>query len=244
MTDTSGRDWQVGSISNGHILTLAGWVPLRDVPTGHPAHYRPGDVVAGHAYTGSEWVPLAPNPTNGPMSQAAQTKSLWRRPVFWVAVVVGLAVLGSVSNAMDEPSDEAVSRSAAAPEATKSPGQANAKPEKKHESPKPKPTPLAPPAPPPPPADPNVINGLKVDPNITCGGDDFSSRVSGVITNVSSETMSYVSITFNLYDASGAVLGNAWANMNNLPPGTDWKYEAVGSGGTFAKCAVADVVAW
>jgi hypothetical protein len=37
-----------------------------------------------------------------------------------------------------------------------------------------------------------------------------------------------VQVTFNLYDKSGAQLGTAVDNINNLEPNGTWKYKALG----------------
>lgn len=58
--------------------------------------------------------------------------------------------------------------------------------------------------------------------------DDFSTTITGKITNNTDKTYSYVQVTFSLYDSEGALLGTALANVNNLEGGGVWKFEAVG----------------
>ena len=50
--------------------------------------------------------------------------------------------------------------------------------------------------------------------------------ISGVLKNISNRKLSYVSITFTLYDKNGYNIGTAMANMNYLDAGGTWKYEA------------------
>lgn len=50
--------------------------------------------------------------------------------------------------------------------------------------------------------------------------------IDGTFTNSSDKDYNYVSITYNLYDADGAQIGNAYANTSNLKAGSDWKFEA------------------
>lgn len=52
--------------------------------------------------------------------------------------------------------------------------------------------------------------------------------ITGSAKNTSSRTMSYVSITFTLYDSAGNVVGTAIANQAGLGGGETWKYSATG----------------
>ena len=54
----------------------------------------------------------------------------------------------------------------------------------------------------------------------------YYAYITGTFSNNSSEELSYVSITYNLYDADGNIIGNAYANANNVGAGSSWKYEA------------------
>lgn len=58
-------------------------------------------------------------------------------------------------------------------------------------------------------------------------GDYGSKRINGQLKNISGETISYVQITFALYDKDGAQVGTAAANINNLTAGSVWKYSAI-----------------
>ncbi len=52
--------------------------------------------------------------------------------------------------------------------------------------------------------------------------------ITGSAKNTSSRTMSYVSITFTLYDSAGNVVGTAIANQAGLGGGETWRYSASG----------------
>jgi len=51
--------------------------------------------------------------------------------------------------------------------------------------------------------------------------------VVGQVRNNADRTYSYVQVTINLYDNSGAQVGSTLANVNNLEPGGLWKFKAV-----------------
>ena len=67
--------------------------------------------------------------------------------------------------------------------------------------------------------------------------------MTGTITNESGSEKGYVQVSFGLYDKSGALLGSALANVNNLASGTNWKYKAVGFVPEFDTCKLEDVSA-
>ena len=52
--------------------------------------------------------------------------------------------------------------------------------------------------------------------------------ITGSAKNITSRTMSYVSITFTLYDSAGNVVGTAIANQAGLTAGKTWVYSATG----------------
>jgi len=58
--------------------------------------------------------------------------------------------------------------------------------------------------------------------------DDFTIKITGTVVNRRGKNLRYVQITYKLYDESGAQVGTALANINNLEPGGTWKFEAVG----------------
>lgn len=57
-------------------------------------------------------------------------------------------------------------------------------------------------------------------------GEYGNKTITGSLRNVSGKTISYVQITFALYDADGAQIGTAVANINNLTADSVWKYSA------------------
>ena len=52
-------------------------------------------------------------------------------------------------------------------------------------------------------------------------------QINGTVVNNSNRAYDYVQIEFSVYDASGALIGSAMDNCNNLKAGGTWKYEAV-----------------
>lgn len=54
-----------------------------------------------------------------------------------------------------------------------------------------------------------------------------SYSVTGTFTNTSGKEMSYVQISYRMLDEDGAQVGTAWANTNNLPDGSAWKFDAM-----------------
>lgn len=59
-------------------------------------------------------------------------------------------------------------------------------------------------------------------------GDEYGVTISGVFTNQTEEDLSYVQVTYTLFDSEGAQIGSAYANANNLAAGGSWKFEAIG----------------
>ena len=73
------------------------------------------------------------------------------------------------------------------------------------------------------PADKYSIDGEELT------GDAYSCKISGVYTNKADKDLSYVQVSYNLFDADGNQIGTALANTNNLADGGTWKFEAFGS---------------
>lgn len=73
------------------------------------------------------------------------------------------------------------------------------------------------------PADRYSIDGEELS------GDAYSCKISGVYTNKAGKDLSYVQVSYNLFDADGNQIGTALANTNNLADGGTWKFEAFGS---------------
>lgn len=51
--------------------------------------------------------------------------------------------------------------------------------------------------------------------------------ITGTLKNNSGRTANYVQISFNLYDKSGAQVGQAFANVSNLDADGNWKFKAM-----------------
>lgn len=63
--------------------------------------------------------------------------------------------------------------------------------------------------------------------NITDTNEGFSGSIVGTIVNTSDQTYGYVQIELNLYDSSGAQVGSALDNINNLEPHGRWNFSAM-----------------
>lgn len=59
-------------------------------------------------------------------------------------------------------------------------------------------------------------------------GDAYSTKISGILTNNTNDQLSYVQVSYNLFDADGNQIGTALANTNNLAADGTWKFEAAG----------------
>lgn len=60
-------------------------------------------------------------------------------------------------------------------------------------------------------------------------GDEWSSKITGTFTNTSGKEFSYISVSYNLYDADGNQIGTAIDSTSNLADGGTWKFEAYGT---------------
>lgn len=54
----------------------------------------------------------------------------------------------------------------------------------------------------------------------------YSADVVGTAVNRTGRDLSYVSVSFNVLDQAGAVVGDAFTNMTNLRTGQSWHFEA------------------
>ena len=63
-------------------------------------------------------------------------------------------------------------------------------------------------------------------------GDSYTSKITGTFTNNSGEKLSYVSVSYSLFDAEGNQVDTAYASTSNLDAGGAWKYEATALSGT------------
>lgn len=71
--------------------------------------------------------------------------------------------------------------------------------------------------------------------------DDYSTKIAGTLTNNTDKEIGYLQISYTLYDADGAQVGSAFANVNNLEAGGVWKFEAVSFESGVADYKLADV---
>lgn len=74
--------------------------------------------------------------------------------------------------------------------------------------------------------------------------DGFAFYVTGTIKNNTDKQYTYVQVTFNLYDADGAQIGTALANINNLESNGTWKFKAIGPTEKPASYKLADITGW
>lgn len=77
--------------------------------------------------------------------------------------------------------------------------------------------------------------------NVEMTADEFSTTISGTLTNATDKQVGYIQLSYTLYDADGAQIGTAFANTSNLDAGGVWKFEAVGLEGNVADYKLADV---
>jgi hypothetical protein len=70
---------------------------------------------------------------------------------------------------------------------------------------------------------------------------EYGGEITGMVINRRSEKLGYVQITFSLYDNSGAQVGSAMANINNLDSGGKWKFSASTFGTDYAKYKFAEL---
>ena len=74
--------------------------------------------------------------------------------------------------------------------------------------------------------------------------DGFAYYVTGTIKNNTDKQYSYVQVTFNLYDADGAQIGTALANINNLEANGTWKFKALGTTEDVSSYKLAEITGW
>jgi hypothetical protein len=77
---------------------------------------------------------------------------------------------------------------------------------------------------------------------VTAGPVPPISLITGVAKNVSGHRVRLVTLSFKLYDASGAVIGDAVAQAQNLDVGESWRYQATTTI-PFAKTVISDISA-
>lgn len=73
---------------------------------------------------------------------------------------------------------------------------------------------------------------------------EFARYVVGVVRNNSTHTYSYVQVSINLYDGSGAIVGSTLANMNSLEPSQKWKFKAIVTEESAVRSQIKDVTGY
>jgi len=56
--------------------------------------------------------------------------------------------------------------------------------------------------------------------------EDYDVKITGVLTNNTDKDVTYIQISYNLYDADGNQVGSAFDSISNLKAGGTWKFEA------------------
>lgn len=72
-------------------------------------------------------------------------------------------------------------------------------------------------------------------------GPQGGAAIVGSAVNVSAKSLTTVLVTFNLYDQQENLVGNAYATVNGLEPGRQWRFEAPAAPG-FASFKLAQVL--
>jgi len=75
-------------------------------------------------------------------------------------------------------------------------------------------------------------------------GDYGTKYIVGRIQNTGKKTYSYVQVTINLYDDSGAQVGSTLDNINNLEPGGIWKFKAMWLEDDATKYKIKEITGW
>lgn len=57
--------------------------------------------------------------------------------------------------------------------------------------------------------------------------DEWSTKITGTVTNNSGERASYIQVDYSLYDETGAKIGSAMTNISGLEAGERWNFEAM-----------------
>lgn len=72
----------------------------------------------------------------------------------------------------------------------------------------------------------------------------YGYYVTGTIVNNTNKQYTYVQVTFNLYDSSGAQVGTALDNINYLEANGTWKFSAIGISDDVASYKLAEITGW
>lgn len=66
---------------------------------------------------------------------------------------------------------------------------------------------------------------LSIENHFFCTSRYGTRAICGTVSNNSANTYSLVSLDINLYDESGALIGNTYDSIRNLDTGKQWKFE-------------------
>lgn len=75
-------------------------------------------------------------------------------------------------------------------------------------------------------------------------GDGGASTVSGILINESDQEYSYVRVRISLYDVTGTVIGNTVAVATDIPPESEWEFEAPIFEDGVIRASVSNIVAY
>lgn len=74
---------------------------------------------------------------------------------------------------------------------------------------------------------PTPTYALSIENHSFCTTSYGSKAVCGTILNNTNHSYRSVSVDINLYDESGALIGNAYDSIRNLDAGKQWKFETL-----------------
>ena len=83
-----------------------------------------------------------------------------------------------------------------------------------------------------------AISGIKTT------RDDFAGYITGYATNNNAATLSYVMVSFSLFDARGDQVGTAMDATSNLAAGARWRFKAMVTNQSAKKFKLAQVSAF
>ncbi len=86
---------------------------------------------------------------------------------------------------------------------------------------------------------------FELQPGLHWEKNEYGNRfVVGTVKNTGTKTYSYAQVSINLYDSSGAQVGSALDNLNNLEPGGLWKFRAIVIEDTAENAKVKEISGW
>lgn len=74
---------------------------------------------------------------------------------------------------------------------------------------------------------PTPTYALSIENHSFCTSRYGTRAICGTVLNNSANTYSLVSLDINLYDESGALIGNTYDSIRNLDAGKQWKFETL-----------------